>query len=229
MIAQPPGPRPRTASADGASAVMTTHEIPKPRVRLGGDDSWTVDYGNGATASFHRGLNNPGEYPREVVWWSLSLDGEVVDSSWSSNAELAAIGVWCRAAAAKHAPPPVESSDDFEVRRLAESAEKVDAKGAAKIFRGLLKRRTGISWSVRAARRGETITINAAPKRCIRPGVMTMRDRALLASVFGTGKLVSPCGVTIASERGNRAEAVYQIAGVTPPSSMAPVRAWESA
>lgn len=200
--------------------VTAAQKLPKPRLRVSTDArSWTIDYTGGALARFRRCPNDPGCYPPTIVSWNLTYDGAVVASSWSPTPDLAAAVVRCRVAADRFRPDPVEQAHDFEVRRLAEDAERAPKRDAAKIFRELLRRRTGMSWSVRCSRASARIYICAPPKRC-NGDVMTSHDVALLAAVIGTGELVPNRGITIGQERGDRAAAVYRIAGVKRPGEV---------
>lgn len=204
--------------------------IPKPHVRLLDHEqiAWHVDFGNGATAQFWWAPNpESNAYPPGVFRWTIRLDSSaqgkfgwscqrcwtVSERGWSSTSEIAFAVVWCRVAADRFRPDPIELADDFELRRLAERAEKGTAKESTEIFRGLLERRTGFRWSVRKARHSDKITICMAPKRCRDGKVMRPRDVALLAAVLGDGDLVPNRGITIGEQRGDRAAAIYKIAG----------------
>lgn len=189
--------------------------IPRPRLRLLDHErtAWDIDYGNGAKAQFWWSQSAEGTYPRRIVRWTMIIDRQSTESGWSSTPELAAAVVWCRVAAARFRPDPIALADDFELRRLADAAEKGTATEAAKIFRSLLLRRTGFRWSVRCSRHSSRISICAPPKRCRDGKVMRPRDVALLAAVLGDGDLVPNRGITIGEERGDRAAMVYKIAG----------------
>jgi hypothetical protein len=188
-----------------------TASIPKPKLTPRGDE-WSIDYSHGAVAHFRW---VPHDYPPRVVVWDLYYNGQKVETKWSSSPEIASAEAWCRAAADLMGPAPIEC-DDLELLRHVRTIEGATAKDAAATLRRLLRRRTGISWSVRARKNGK-ISICRLPRHCVF-GVMRPRDVALLAAVLGRRDLVPSTGVTIGSRLGERTAAVYAIAGHEAPA-----------
>jgi hypothetical protein len=108
-------------------------------------------------------------------------------------------------------PPAPVALDELEVRRL----RSLDVDAAVVAYRDLLRRRTGIRWSVRVGSRSNrsTITIASEPKACV-GGLMTPRDCALLAALFGR-PLVNPAsGLPVGDHVTDRVAAASALSGV---------------
>jgi hypothetical protein len=109
-------------------------------------------------------------------------------------------------------PAPVEL-DELEVRRLPGLVADVDAAVVA--YRDLLRRRTGITWSVRvgSGNNRSTITIASEPKARVR-GVISARACALLAALTGRA-IVNPAnGLAIGDTTLERQLAASAFSGV---------------
>ena len=109
-------------------------------------------------------------------------------------------------------PEPVVL-DELEVRRLPGLVADVDAAVVA--YRGLLRRRTGIAWSVCVGSKSHrsTITISSQPKARVR-GIMTARDCALLAALTGR-VIVNPAnGIEVSDSVFERQLAASAFSGV---------------
>lgn len=110
-------------------------------------------------------------------------------------------------------PPAPVVLDELEVRRLPGLAADVDAAVVA--YRDLLRRRTGLAWSVRvgAGKHRSTITIASEPKARV-GGLMKARDCALLAAMTGRAIVNPASGLAVPDSISDRIAAAAAFAGV---------------
>jgi hypothetical protein len=108
-------------------------------------------------------------------------------------------------------PPAPVALDELEVRRL----RSLDVDAAVVAYRDLLRRRTGIRWSVRVGSKQHrsTITIASEPKACV-GGSMTPRDCALLAALTGRALVNPASGLPVGDHVTDRVAAASAFAGV---------------
>lgn len=185
---------------------MTT--LPKPRITPAGLDCWTIDFGNGARGS----LTRSDEQPRDRWDWTVEHADGRSEEGYSYGDKLAFECAWCRAAQAS-APSSLDIAE-FSLRRLAQVADEQRAKGWAKLYRELLKQRTGQAWSVTIGKgtASSWVRITAAKKRRDEYGTMSSHDTALLAAVLGEDH-VSRSGVSVSPKRGEREAILRAIIG----------------
>jgi hypothetical protein len=109
-------------------------------------------------------------------------------------------------------PAPVVL-DELEVRRLPGLVADVDA--AVVVYRDLLRRRTGVAWSVRvgSGKHRSTITIASEPKARV-AGMMTARDCALLAALTDRAMVNPASGLAVGNTITERQQAVFAFSGV---------------
>jgi hypothetical protein len=108
-------------------------------------------------------------------------------------------------------PPAPVALDELEVRRL----RNLDVDAAVVAYRDLLRRRTGIRWSVRVGSKQHrsTITIASEPKACV-GGLMTPRACALLAALTGRALVNPASGMPVGDHVTDRVTAASAFAGV---------------
>lgn len=180
--------------------------LPKPRVTplQRTAPAWDVDFGDGVTGCvFWAG-------PDCYRWQVARPDGRFPSGKATTDAH-AFRWAWQAAARAVGLPAVADLTSDG-CKALAERA-MTSANEAAKVLRGLLRRRTGFAWSVtvdRGSSRGR-ITIHAAPERRV-DGSMTPHDAAVLAAVLD-GDVNWHNGVSVDRTRTARREYVYKVAG----------------
>ena len=196
-----PGP---VAQARGFRGVT----LPKPTITPAGLDHWTIDFGNGATGSIFRAE----EQPMDRWDWTVEHADGRRESGYSYGDKLAFECAWGRAAQAS-APASLDLAE-FSIRRLAQVANERDVKAWAKMFRELIKQRTGRAWSVTIGKGTAYgwLRITSAKKSRDEYGAMSSHDTAMLAAVLGE-KHVSRSGVSIGPERGAREAMLRQIVG----------------
>lgn len=110
-------------------------------------------------------------------------------------------------------PPAPVAHDELEVHRLPGLVADVDAAVVA--YRDLLRRRTGIAWSVCVGHRKHrsTITIASQPKARV-GGSMRQRDCALLAALTGRAIINPASGLAVGDHVSDRIAAAAAFAGV---------------
>lgn len=181
--------------------------LAKPTITAVDSDHWTIDFGNGATGS----MSLIEERPMDRWDWTVEHADGRRESGHSYGDCLAFECAWCRAAQAS--APASLNITEFNLRRLAQIANEGYAKDWAKVYRELLKTRTGRAWSVTIGKGGSSwITITSAKKHRNARGSMTSHDTALLAAVLGRPH-VSDSGVSVGPERGDREAVLTQIVG----------------
>ena len=108
-------------------------------------------------------------------------------------------------------PAPLELTE-FERHRI--QALTVTADQAVVVFRSLLLRRTGMTWSVRvgSGKHRLRITISTMPRDRI-GGRMPTRHAALLAALLGRDT-INPAGLSIPNSARDRVQLAADLAGV---------------
>ena len=184
----------------------------KPRIRSTNTDGnfaagpWSIDFGGGITAAVER---RGGHCP--VYVWRLRLpDGS--ERTGEASQRHALLEMSCTAARWS-APAPLDLST-HEIDAWVRSAQ-IDTPSAIEAIGTLLRRRTGLRWSVsrgRGKRRREEIVVRSRPQRD-RDGLMPWSDAVLLASVAGLDVVVPSSGVVVGSTLRARDVFIRQIAG----------------
>jgi hypothetical protein len=189
----------------------------KPRIRELERRRWTVDFGDGRTATIRQGWDMArGEWEPVYHWVSarestegLFDDGGERDFGERDSFAEAFVSAWISVAVA----PPALYFEPDEIEAMATECERGDAGDTAKMLRELLRQRTGLAWSCRAGRHRERFhVLVTAPKSKLVDGALSAADRVMLSSIFGCR--TSRDGITIEPHRGCRSAAIWRAAGV---------------
>ena len=164
-----------------------------------------------------------GAFRRLAVKWSVTrydgLGQLELNSGTTSRLDLAWQSILLEVAQLA-LPPALELSVFESQQRLAQRASSVD--GAVKLYRELLRRRSGRRWSVRVGSgdRRSTITISSMPIERV-DGSMKASDAALLAALAGRLEILNPVnGLTIPDSADDRTRFALAFAGLDAETNM---------
>jgi len=201
-------------------------DLMKPRIRVLERRRWVVDFGFDPKSPdgdpIARGASirqvwdlSAGDWTPDFRWDAF-IDGEHVGGGERASMAEAFVSAW---AAVVPVPKPLELPT-VELQALAERAERGDAKDAAKILRELLRKRTGLAWSVTAGRGRDRfrVFVSAPSGRCLPDGSLRAEHRVLLAAIFASRP--SRDGFTVEPHRGHRTNAVFRAAGIEVPDDL---------
>jgi len=200
-----------------AGAMSTSYAIPRPTMRLpdllaleaaqaGAERprpvSMTIE---GVPAQIRPVLGDAAGQLRQLLAWSYGPT-----AGQARRPELALQAILVQAIRSRM-PAPLELCE-FDRHRL--QSLTVDVDQAVLVFRDLLLRRTGFSWSVRvgSGKHRQRITISTMPRDRI-DGRMSARHAALLAALLDRDT-VNPAGLSIPNSARDRVQLAGEFAGV---------------